>query len=50
MPRTNASGEADVNHARVALSAVANGAKEKCLPVLQVNQDVFSSWSIKVIV
>ncbi|CAE7328664.1 unnamed protein product [Symbiodinium sp. CCMP2592] len=43
---TNASGEADVNHARVALSAVASGAKEKCLPVLQANQDVFSVLAV----
>ncbi|CAE7703995.1 unnamed protein product [Symbiodinium sp. CCMP2456] len=36
----------DVNHARVALSTVANSAKEKCLPVLQANQDVFSVLAV----
>ena len=40
-PRVNASGRNDVDHARVAMSTTATSAKEKCLPVLQANQDVF---------
>ncbi|CAE7737729.1 unnamed protein product [Symbiodinium sp. CCMP2456] len=32
----------DVNHARTAVAATANSARERCLPVLQANQDVFS--------
>ncbi|CAE7757428.1 unnamed protein product [Symbiodinium pilosum] len=37
-----ATGANDVDHARVAVATTAKTAKEKCLPVLQANQDVFS--------
>ena len=43
--RKAASGSGDVNFARVASTSIAQGAKEKCLPVLQANQDVFSNSS-----
>ena len=39
--RSGASGTSDVDHARVAVATTAKTAKEKCLPVLQANQDVF---------
>ena len=42
--RMGAGGPADVNFARVAVSSMASTAKEKCLPVLQASQDVFSNW------
>ena len=41
--RMGAGGPADVNFARVAVSSMASTAKEKCLPVLQASQDVFSN-------
>ena len=40
--RTSAGGGSDVDHARVAVATTARSAKEKVLPVLQANQDVFS--------
>ena len=40
--RISATGTSDVDHARVAVTTTATAAKEKCLPVLQANQDVFS--------
>ena len=40
--RSGATGANDVDHARVAVATTAKTAKEKCLPVLQANQDVFS--------
>ena len=43
--RTGATGGNDVDHARVAVTTTATAAKEKCLPVLQANQDVFSYLS-----
>ena len=42
--RMGTSGPADVNFARVSVSSMATSAKEKCLPVLQASQDVFSNW------
>ena len=42
--RTGASSANQVDHARVAVATTASSAKEKCLPVLQANQDVFSAW------
>ena len=43
--RKGTNGTGDVDFARVASTSIAQSAKEKSLPVLQANQDVFSNSS-----